>query len=440
MNQFGRATSMILLAGVVLRVVVFAYQWPDNNDNHLAVVQYIHMRGDIPASHRCGQCYHPPLYYLLASLLVPFGLKGIQAFSLATSIATLLLLHRFIGRPGAVDPRHAPFCMALAAFLPQFVLFGNYISNDSLSFAIGAALFLALEAYLASGRSRDGLLLLLCLGLGLLTKSSFLACVPPVVAIALWGHPAGREIRRFAIMTAASVVAIAGGCWKQWQNLATNGRPFFHNLDANPPWAASQRPTYVGLSSLYDMNIVTLMREPLWAESGRHSYFLLMYATLWYPYIPESNFFGSQVGYGWVGSLIYGLAVVPTILCLGGIGQTLGTALSAGAAGVSHARSTDARPCDSLALASLLVAGCMTAAVIGLGVRYDVQTCFQSRLLFPCLAAMLVMLDRGLTATRRLSGRLHSAAVVALGCLCAVFLLFFVIEIAVQIHYQPERE
>src|SRR5689334_18563312 len=58
---------------IVLRLLVCAYVGYFNNDNHLAVIEYVSRLWLPPRAAQFDQAYHPPLYYFLAAPLFHFG-------------------------------------------------------------------------------------------------------------------------------------------------------------------------------------------------------------------------------------------------------------------------------------------------------------------------------------------------------------------------------
>jgi 4-amino-4-deoxy-L-arabinose transferase-like glycosyltransferase len=83
----------MLPVGILLRIVVFLFVAPINNDDHGEVVRLLVERGRFPALWDTLQAQHPPLYYLMAApfLRATGSYKGVQLLSLAFSIATLLV-------------------------------------------------------------------------------------------------------------------------------------------------------------------------------------------------------------------------------------------------------------------------------------------------------------------------------------------------------------
>jgi dolichyl-phosphate-mannose-protein mannosyltransferase len=393
----------LLAAGLAARIAVWVVLSPFNNDDHAGVIAWILRTGRLPTSELGNQTFQPPLYYLLA---LPWTIGGsaklLQAFSLVLSLANLFLLYRFLRDTPLLETEASRRQgLALAAVLPQFVIFGNFVSNDSLAFVVGTVVFLQAFRYAATGSRRDLLLLAAALGAGLLTKGTFLAFFP-VLMLLVWfiGVRRGRGLRQhLAALLLFTSVACAVGSYKYLENLAHFGRPIVHGMDFRPGWMLAQQGTYRGIGSLLDVNVVRLVRDPFETAKTLHSYPLLLYSTFWYSYIPESNFQALRTRARGLARLTAGAALLPTLLMIAG-------ALAASARCLRSLRLPSKLPEEVFvartreALAVLLFLSNL-AIVVAAGVKYDAWSCFQGRLLFPSLAAILLFLGWGLDAILR---------------------------------------
>ena len=136
------AVILVCALGVVLRLVVFIHMGYLNNDNHLEVIKYVAEHWLPARADQFNQGYHPPLYYFLAALFLNLGsIRAVHCLSFILSIATLLLIARLLLHLPWIDEKIQPWCLALAAFQPQFVMFGLFISNDTLAIFLGVLIF-----------------------------------------------------------------------------------------------------------------------------------------------------------------------------------------------------------------------------------------------------------------------------------------------------------
>jgi len=63
-REGGKSLQYILIGGIALRIIVYIFLRPENNDPHLEVVEFIVANGTLPTSEQLVLSWHPPLYYL----------------------------------------------------------------------------------------------------------------------------------------------------------------------------------------------------------------------------------------------------------------------------------------------------------------------------------------------------------------------------------------
>ena len=286
------------------------------------MIQAIYQTHQIPHSSQFNQAYHPPLYHLLAAPLLGLGgAKTVQGLSLVFSLATLLVVFLLLRRLGWLDERLKPWCLALPAFHPQFIIYTLLISNDTLAILLGALIFDQAARCLERPTLARQAALALYLGLGLLTKFTFLAFAPAVALfLLLLNARAGLPPRaRAARLAGLLLIAAAVGGYKFADNAVRYHNPFISNLDFPYEWIESQRPTWRGPATLLDVNVLKLAANPVISPVTAHSWPLMLYGSFWYSYIPECSFRSNRTPYRAVGSLIDLAALAPTILMLAGL-------------------------------------------------------------------------------------------------------------------------
>ncbi len=417
----------VLALGIAQSGAVFLFQNPLNNDSHLAVVAFVVENLRLPTALELNQAYHPPLYYVLAApWLALGGLKTLQLFSLLVSIATRCVFYVAIRDMPFIEERRAkPLLLALLVLLPQFTLHGNFVSNDPLAYLFAALAFLQAWRCLERPSLGRAAGLGTIVGLGLLTKAVFLVFLGPLavlVAAALWREEGPRR----ALLGAALFVLLASGlgAYKFVENAAVTGDPFFNNLDLGQRWVAAQQPTYVDLPSYLAFDLAHLVRKPTISGGSVHSMPMLLYGSFWYQFLPESNLRGNLSALKALAGPIYVLALLPTLLAVLGAWRALTGSLALVGGRVRDDALRRRRLYELVALA--ILAG-NVALVVGVGLKYDVWSVYQSRLIFPSLFAVAVMLNLGLEAVA--SRRVLSQAVGAtLVVLYALFPVYFATE------------
>lgn len=398
-----RAYLYVLIAGLLLRVFVFFILAPQNTDAHFEIIRHIYLNHALPNSAVYNQSYHPPLYYLLATFFLNFGaFKAVQSFSLILSLATLILFFNLLRRLPWIDDRLKPWCLALPAFHPQFIQYTLFISNDTLAIFLGAAIFDQGWRCLERPTLRHQALLAALLGLGLLTKITFLAFIPPVLLLLIASAArAGIPPRTLALRLAGLILlaALIGG-YKFAENTFYFGRPLVNNLDFDPGWARFQRPFWIGPATLLDINLLKLLKFPVISSATIHSAPLLLYGSFWYSFIPDSSFRTNLTDLKWLGSAIYTLACVPTLLML-----------------IGALRCFTNRNLSRIYFVFAVSVLLLNLALVALaGWKYDIWSIFQGRLLFPAYFALVLLLGEGLgwAARRRWLLRVAGAALAGL--------------------------
>ncbi|MEM7201914.1 MAG: glycosyltransferase family 39 protein [Planctomycetota bacterium] len=442
-----RTLRLVLLVGLGLRVLAYATLWPHNNDPHYQVVLFLAEHGRFPNASESFLSFQAPLYYLLTAPLAMLGSdKLAQGLSLVLSLANLWMLYRLITGAGLLQSYGGRLhALALAVLLPQFVIFGLFISNDALAYPLGTAIFLLGYRYLITPSTRGLVALAIATGLGMLTKgtfNAFLVSIPPLL-LAAGAHRLDNGRRQLRNLVIWGVITVVIGGYKYFANLIEYGVPIADNSYLDLEYIERQGGTYQGISSLVDVNVAKLVRWP-WvlppegmpaSEHTQQSLPLLYYGTYWYSHISDESGFNATHSprFSLLPRLIYAAAVVPTLLML----------ISCIAAFWRN-RSLRALWRDDTAgsrrrLMTLWVIGVMLlhfAVVTTWGLNHDAWSFFQSRLTFPAFFANALLLGMGLELWRR--GRMMRDVLhVALMINYALLGAYLGIEIAFQLVRSP---
>jgi 4-amino-4-deoxy-L-arabinose transferase-like glycosyltransferase len=200
----------LLWLGLAIRIVVFPFLPPLNADGagHLEYLAFIASTHSSPPASYGNETYQPPLYYLLASIFwaATNNAKCAQLFSLVCSIATLWLYYWLIATTDVIRGEMARLlAFALVALLPQFVMFGLYVSNDTLATLLGILVMCQTWRSIRAPETRHWVLLAVMVGLGLLTKASFIPYVPILALLVGWVHVRRWGVRAGAVNAAGFV-------------------------------------------------------------------------------------------------------------------------------------------------------------------------------------------------------------------------------------------
>jgi 4-amino-4-deoxy-L-arabinose transferase-like glycosyltransferase len=424
----------LLTLGIVARVLTFCFLRPSNNDYHFGVIQLLVANGHLPLMTETRLADHPPLYYLLAApFLKVFGSeKAVQFLSLSLSIASLAVLYSLIYRSGLVQGTLSQFySLIVVCFLPQFVMFTLYVSNDTLAIFLGALIVWQSRRFIQSGGWKEGLLLAILTGLGLLTKVTFLAFVPALLALVVFIYIKRGSLTKACWATGAFLVIVLSiGGYKFIDNFVQFGDPFANSMDLPADWIGEQSSHYMGLRSYLDINLIRLMALPTLRDGGVPSYPVLVYATFFYQYISESNFVGNKhTPSKYLGSLIYAAGIVPTAVFWVGLGGLIKKLPRF----VSSFDPRNAGDCGALCLylaVCLLFSNCalMFAAIL----KYQVWSIMQARLFFPSLAGAIGAFGAGVEIVQQ-KAMAASMLKISMMSLATLFGLYLSSEVAYQI-------
>ncbi len=393
-----------LISGLMIRFVTYLVLQPTNPDDHFGVVHYIQQHRSLPLSNEMTHSFHPPLYYLLAAPMdeiyetlrprLPeffqesredFGRKKwVQLLSLLFSATTWLLLVRWVST-STLSNWSLTALLSLGAFLPQWICFGLFISNDSLAFLWGVLLCILAHDYAKNPTRAKAYQMALVAGLGLLTKGTFLAVVPAVLGMVAWSDRDLSWLRKGAHLFGLGVCMAVVGGYKFYENWSHFGVWMIHNRDLNPEWWMGQIGTIQGWHSWFDFNLGKLMAHPLLHPENRHSVPLLLYGTFWYPMIAMETNLGvsDAVTGGWIPRILYLLGMIPLMVFGFGLAQVF--------------------QWNRLSLVQQRLIGfhgiflfATLAIVFIAGAKYDAWSCFQARLLFAAFGSGLFWLGVGL--------------------------------------------
>ena len=188
--------------------------------------------------------HHPPLYYLLASVVYKLSngnLTALRFLSVVLGAGVVGLSYLIIRRISPGHPQIALGTMALVAFLPQHLSMMSAVNNDALAELLVALALLWLARYLTADDISIWQLGLIT-GLALLTKITiyFLALLVPLAIWLKWRRE-NRPLRALtrSIVVFALVAGVIGGIW--WlRNISVYGFPDFLGLGAHDTVVADQ--------------------------------------------------------------------------------------------------------------------------------------------------------------------------------------------------------
>ena len=318
--------------------------------------------------------HHPPLYYLLASIVYKLsagGLVALRLFSVLLAAGVVGLSYLMSRRILPGQPQVALGVMALTAFLPQHLSMMSAVNNDALAEPLVALMLFWLIRYLDEENVPIWQLGLLA-GLALLTKITiyFLVLLAPLVIWLKWRRQTGslRDlIRSLAIF--ALIAGVMGGVW--WlRNISVYEFPDFLGLAAHDRVVSDQLRTadYIAQhgSATYLRQLLSATFKSFWGQFG------------WMA-LPLDGVLG-----GWI---YRGFALLALVGCSG--------ALLGG--GQSRSSTNDNEPARQIPAAVWVILLATVLVVLLQYVYYNIEFVqWQGRYLFPALIPIAFVLVFGI--------------------------------------------
>lgn len=354
--------------------------------------------------------HHPPLYYLLASLVYHLSagdLIALRLFSVALGAVVVCLSYAVCRQALPEQPQVALGAMTLVAFSPQHLSMMASVNNDALAEVLVALALLWLTRCLNSEHVPLWQLGLI-VGFALLTKLTiyFLALIAPLGIWLKWRRTSqSTQALARSVAVFALVAGLMGGIW--WlRNIKVYGFPDFLGLGAHDAVVADQPRS-----------------SDFIAQHGFAEYFSQMSSTTFKSFWGQFGWMALPLD-GVLGGWIYrGFA----LFTLAGVAGALLAARSKSDAGHQPAQMRRARNVSIILLATLS----LVAMQFG---YYNLEfQQWQGRYLFPALIPIAIILVYGVDYWRaRLLSRwsgLRWLTPLALTSLLAldIYLLFRVI-------------
>ena len=269
-------------------VLLSPYRHFPDEENHVQYIQHIQKYRELPkfsqdpAITPSSVAFHPPLYYLCASVLVnpswalEIQITILRIFSLLQGVFALWILFRcaalvFPGNPAAVI-----LTMASVAFNPQFIFIHSGVGNiPSTTLTCSMVAFYLIKMTIAKQITpRLTILLGLFLGLAILSRSvAVYLALPALIALFLYAKNKRQLLLHAAMMFACA--ALTGGWW-YIRNCLQYGDPVLWKIGILTMGVHFVRKEPV-LRWEFLFGTISFLHASFWAYFGRNEY----HAGIW---------------------------------------------------------------------------------------------------------------------------------------------------------------
>ena len=199
------ALLFLFFIGIILRTVFFAnipYTTYSNDvDGHVAYVQYIIEKHEIPPADACWSCYHPAFYYLSAAPSFVLGdwagvsgTTGLQVFSLLVSVVTLILGLFFL--KGFLTGSTFGIASLLWVLWPLMILVSPRVGNDQMFYLLHILCLWGGINYLNKGKGWFLIVSVVASALAMWTKTTAAVTMGMVFLFAICGYVQNSRLLR----------------------------------------------------------------------------------------------------------------------------------------------------------------------------------------------------------------------------------------------------
>lgn len=162
-----------------------------NEARHINYILHLYKHNALPTQ-IIGQFYHPPLHHFimanwlkvvdLVSDSLEFKFESMQIVSLIYSVVILIALYKIL-KELEIEDKYKIIPMLLFSFYPLYMYFSGSLNNDQLVTMFGIICLLYLIKWNKSPSMKNTIIIALCIGLGLMTKSSMYVMIVPAIYV-----------------------------------------------------------------------------------------------------------------------------------------------------------------------------------------------------------------------------------------------------------------
>lgn len=246
--NLNRNKFLIILIILATTLRIFYLSYTDYSlrahdvDGHIDYINHISVNHSLPNADQCWQCYQPPIYYIMGSLVSRFSQFinlnshfGLQIFSLLLSFLFLVFSVK-TAKIIIMNYKLLMVAVSLIAFWPSGIIHSIRIGNDSLYYAFYAIGFYFVIKWYKRENKKDFYLASVFSVLSLLVKSSGLILVSIFIISLLYKFIKADErktiLKKILIFLLILTAGLALAFYKPLENLRSksSGDLFVGNI------------------------------------------------------------------------------------------------------------------------------------------------------------------------------------------------------------------
>ncbi len=204
-----------------------------NTGRHINYIMQLYTYNSLP-NKIIGQFYHPPLHHFIMSTWLKIAdnifdmsstrFESMQFITLIYSIVILGALYKLLDEL-EIEDKDKILPMLLFAFYPLYIFLSGSLNNDELVTMFSILTLLYLVKWEKNPTMKNAVIIALCIGLGLMTKTSIAVIAIPTVYV--YFKKLGefvkedKSVKKLLIqLLVFSIISITLGLWFQLRSLA----------------------------------------------------------------------------------------------------------------------------------------------------------------------------------------------------------------------------
>ncbi len=204
-----------------------------NIGRHINYIMQLYTYNSLP-NKIIGQFYHPPLHHFIMSTWLKIAdnvfenvstrFESMQFITLTYSIIILIALYKLLDELN-IEDRNKILPMFLFAFYPLYIFLSGSLNNDELVIMFSLLTLLYLIKWEKNPTMKNAILIALCIGLGLMTKTSIVVIAVPTIYVYFKKlNEFVKEDKRIKGLLVQllifSIISIILGLWFQFRSFA----------------------------------------------------------------------------------------------------------------------------------------------------------------------------------------------------------------------------